>query len=81
MTSVQEFFKNVVLGYQFFQKIRGLIDANPNTNFELEARINKIRYISKPEEQYDTGWDLADFNRLKTFLMNFVEDKVRWVVS
>lgn len=73
MTSVQEFFKNVVLGYPFFQKIRGIIDANPNTNFELEARINKIRYISNPNEQYETGWDLADFNRLKTFLMNFGE--------
>ena len=73
MTSVQEFFKNVVLGYPFFQKIRGIIDANPNTNFELEARINKIRYISNPSEQDETGWDLTDFDRLKTFLMNFGE--------
>jgi len=73
MTSVQEFFKNVVLGYPFFQKIRGIIDANPNTTFELEARINKIRYISSQSEQDETGWDLEDFTRLKNFLMNFGE--------
>ena len=76
-SSIEAYLRNTVLGFPLFQRIKGLIDGNLNTNFELEARLSKIRYISLKESADDeTGWSLEDFNRLKNFLSKLGEPEV-----
>jgi hypothetical protein len=77
-SSIETYLRNTVLGFPLFQRIKSIIDGNLNTNFELEARLSKIRYISEPKESIDdeTGWSLEDFNRLKNFLTKLGEPEV-----
>jgi hypothetical protein len=80
-SSIETYLKNTVLGFLLFQRIKNAIDGNLNTNFELEARLSKIRYINPKEYAEETGWDFEDFERLKDFLSKLGEPEVTHAID